>query len=94
MSLDIILPAGIVAVYGSGQQASTPQTSLPSGIVIEPNYLVGTVYNIWDGGATYVYGGDVVYWKEGSEQARVVTAENLTYTLLPARLVTIDNPLV
>lgn len=82
----IILPVGVIAVYGSGDVGT-----MPSGVIIESNSRYGTVYNIWDGGATYVYGGDVVYWKEGNQVARIVTSDNNTYTLLPARLVTIDN---
>lgn len=82
MSLPLILPNGVVAVYGPGVKASSPQTATPQGIVISPDFFSGTVYNIWDGGAPYVYGGDVVWWKDGSEQCRVVTEDNLTYTLL------------
>lgn len=90
MSLPIVLPFGTVAVYGDGVQGSTPQTAMPSGAIIEPSYKYGTVYHIWSGGESYVYGGDIVYWKDGSQLARIVTAENITYTVLPARLVTID----
>jgi len=82
MSLPIILASGRVAVYGAGSPASSPQTATPQGLVLTPNYLKGTVYNIWDGGATYVYGGDIVYWKDGEQECRVVTEDNLTYTLL------------
>jgi len=90
MSLPIVLPFGTVAVYGDGVQGSTPQTAMPSGAIIPPNYRYGTVYNIWAGGEAYVYGGDIVYWKEGDQIARVVTSNNLTYSIVPAKLVTID----
>lgn len=82
MSLPLTLPNGIVAVYGAGTPASSPQTATPDGLVLSPNFLKGTVYNIWDGGASYVYGGDVVFWKEGQDYCRVVTSDNLTYTLV------------
>lgn len=90
MAIPIILPAGMIAVYGDGT-ISDATNRMPSGALLPPNYRFGTVYNIWDGGATYVYGGDVVYWKDGVEQARIVTNDNLTYTLLAARLVTTDS---
>lgn len=94
MSLPMILPVGMIAVYGDGRQASTPQTALPSGLVIPATWLAGTVYNIWDGGATYIYGGNVVSWEKGKEFTRVVTEANVTMTIIPARLVTIDNPAI
>lgn len=88
MSFPIVLPAGMIAVYGMGVEQATP-----SGIHLDSGWRVGTVYNIWDGGATYIYGGDVVYWNEKERTyTRIVTEDNLTYTILPARLVTIDNP--
>lgn len=92
MSLPVVLSNGTIAVYGSGVIGSTPQTAMPSGAILEPNYRYGTVYNIWAGGQPYVYGGDVVSWKEGDQITRIATANNITYTILPARLVTIDAP--
>ena len=88
MSLPVVLSNGTVAVYGAGVSG----VPMPSGAVIEPNYRFGTVYNIWDGGEPYIYGGDVVSWKEGDQITRIATSNNLTYTILPARLVTIDAP--
>ena len=93
MSLPIILPSGIVAVYGAGVQASNPDTAMPSGVILPSDFRYGTVYNIWDGGATYIYGGDVIYWKEDNTVVRIVTENNLTYSLVPARLATKDTPL-
>ena len=86
MSLPIILPAGLIAVYGAGNG----QDPMPSGARPTNGFLFGTVYNIWDGGATYIYGGDVVFWKDGTQVCRIATTENLEYTLIPARLVTKD----
>lgn len=91
MSIPTVLAAGTLAVYGIGAKATTPQTAMPSGLILEENYRYGTVYQIWDGGQPYVYGGDVVYWKDGNQISRLVTQENTTYTILPAQLVTKDN---
>lgn len=87
MSLPLVLPAGTIAVYGIG---TTAPDRAPSGLLVPENFRMGTVYNIWDGGAAYVYGGDVVFWRDGSDNVKIVTQENLTYTILPARLVTKD----
>lgn len=87
MSFPFVLPPGMVAVYGPGVWMPTP-----SGLTLPQDYRVGTVYNIWDGGATYVYGGDTVFWKEGSTEVRVASFGGTTYTIVPARLVTKDIP--
>lgn len=84
MALPIILPVGTIAVYGIGQSGT-----MPSGGVVANDFRFGTVYNIWDGGATYIYGGNVVMWKDGNEYTRLATAGG-TFTILPARLVTKD----
>lgn len=84
-TLPIILPAGFIAVYGQGTSGI-----MPSGAVTPANVLFGSVYNIWAGGQTYVYGGDVVYWQDDKNIVRLATAGG-TFTLLPARLVTKDN---
>ncbi len=86
LALDIILPNGMIAVYGVGTTGT-----LPSGIVLPDNFRYGTVYHIWSGGETYVYGGDVVFWKEGSQECRLATATLDQFTIVPARLVTKDN---
>ena len=86
-TLPIILSPGMVAIYGIGDF----QKPMPSGAILETGYRFGTIYNIWDGGATYIYGGDVVFWKDGDEQTRLATAGGI-YTILPARLVTQDIP--
>lgn len=91
-NIGMILRPGYVAVYGVGREASTPQTATPSGVVLAPDFRVGTIYNIWDGGAGYVYGGDIVFWNEKLHPpARIVTQQNLTYSIIPARLVTLDT---
>lgn len=86
MALPIILPSGTIAVYGVGQSGA-----MPSGVIVETTWRFGTIYNIWDGGATFVYGGDVVMWKDGNEYTRLATTEG-TWTIIPARLVTKDIP--
>lgn len=83
-TLPIILPAGTVAVYGVGDIGM-----MPSGAIIPTEYRFGTIYNIWDGGAPYVYGGDIIYWKETDTLTRLATSGG-TYTIVPARLATQD----
>lgn len=89
-SLPIILNPGEVAVYGTGNpDQSNPAFVSPNGTVFDQNQKYGTVYNIWDGGAPYIYGGDVVIFKEQDVICRIVTSNQLTYTILPvAKLVT------
>jgi len=87
MALPIILPAGFVAIYGIGDSGA-----MPSGAIVQEDFRYGTIYHIWDGGATYIYGGDVVYWKDGNENTRLATTGG-TFTILPARLATKDIPL-
>ena len=80
----IILPSGYILVYGWGQEQSY------SGIV--PNdtrYKFGTVYQIWDGGQIFVYGGDPIMWKDGDEYVKLAYAGS-PYTMIRARLVTKD----
>lgn len=84
-TLPIVLASGTIAVYGIGTAGTTP-----AGATLPENYRYGSVYNIWSGGETYVYGGNVVYWEEGTENVRLATAGGI-YTILPARLVTKDN---
>lgn len=93
-NIGIILPTGMIAVYGPGYQTAGGM-GMPSGVILGDNFRFGTVYNIWDGGATYVYGGNVVWWDETTvEPARIVTQTLETYTLLPARLVTKDSTVI
>ena len=76
----------MIAVYGPGDNAGIT----PAGAVVPDSFLFGTVYNIWAGGETYIYGGDLVMWKKGDEVVRLATTGG-DYTVLPARLVTVDN---
>lgn len=81
-TIPIVLPAGMISVYGWGYEHSI------SGIVPDNiNFKFGTVYQIWDGGATYVYGGDEVMWEEGTEQCKLAYGGK-PFTILPARLAT------
>ena len=84
MALPIILSPGMIAVYGPGTSGI-----MPSGQVTPQNVLFGSVYHIWAGGETYVYGNDTVYWQENENIVRLATAGG-TFTILPARLVTED----
>ena len=81
-TLPIILPAGSIAIYGWGYDTSN------SGIVPDNTaFKFGTIYQIWDGGATYIYGGDEVMWTGGTEQCKLAYSGN-PYTIVKARLVT------
>lgn len=93
MSLPITLPTGYIAIYGTGTPAS------PSGIAnIDPSGALrwGSVYKVWDGGATYIYGNDNVMFKESDVFCRLAAASPATwvYTVIPARLVTKQEPLL
>lgn len=81
-SLPIILPSGVVAIYGYGYTNSYNGIA-PDNII----FKFGTVYDIWAGGAAYIYGGDQVMWKEGDEQCKLAYSGN-PYTLIEAKLVT------
>ena len=88
MSLPIVLPVGVVLVYGWGYDNSQ------SGIVpFTQHYKFGNVYQIWNGGEVFVYGGDEVMWKDGTEICKL-TYGGRPYTELPARLVTKQSPSV
>lgn len=88
-TLPITLKAGTIAVYGIGDNADDGNARPPSGQLVPSNFLFGTVYNIWAGGETYVYGGNCVIWEQGTELVKLATAGG-RYTILPARLVTKD----
>lgn len=84
MSLPINLPSGVAAVYGMGTMVSSVGLTQP-----EPNSPLrfGSIYQIYDGGQVFVYGGDEVMFDEKDVICRVVS-ENIPYTLVPVRLVT------
>jgi hypothetical protein len=89
-ALPIFLPNGTIAVYGTGS------TTSPSGIsntTADGEMRWGSVYQIWNGGATYVYGGDNVMFKETDVVCRLAY-NNIPYTIVPARLVTKQEPLL
>lgn len=80
--LPTILPNGYVAIYGSCQDTfSSDGTQFPS------SFRYGTIYNIWDGGAPYIYGGDLVSFNEKDVSCRIASG-GVTYTIVQARLVT------
>jgi hypothetical protein len=82
----IILPSGVIAVYGVGLA-----TASTSGFVPTEGYLFGVVDKVWDGGETFVYGGDSVLFSDKDVIERL-TFTSGTYTLIPARLVTKEEP--
>lgn len=80
------LAAGYVLIYGTGINESL------SGIIpTDDNFKFGTIYQIWDGGSTYVQQGENVMFN-----VRLVTEtfyfNGAPYTMIPARLVTKDIP--
>lgn len=90
MNLPIELPVGYVLVYGTGTTVST------SGVQIvgeDSPVRYGSVYQIWDGGAAFIYGGDNVMFKDDDIYCRLLY-NNIPYTMIPARLVTKQTPLL
>lgn len=86
--LPINLSSGHIAIYGMGTDVSSTGVSLTS----EQNKLrFGSVYQIWDGGAAFVYGGDNVVFSDKDVYDRVVYL-GIPYTIVPARLVTKEQP--
>ena len=83
MSLPIILSTGQIAIYGSGALVSS------NGIIVNPfnEYKYGSVYHIWAGGETYIYGFDSVAFRERDVVNRINYGDD-TFTIVPARLVT------
>lgn len=89
MALPITLASGYVAIYGTGT------TQSPSGIAntsADGNIRWGEVYQVWSGGDAYVYGGDIVQFDNRQVTSRLLY-NDYTYTVVPARLVTKNNPL-
>lgn len=89
-TLPIILPTGYVAVYGTGSSLS------PNGITnINPDGPMkwGSIYQVWPGGETYIYGNDNVMFLENDVTCRL-SYSNIPYTIIPARLVTKQEPLL
>lgn len=89
-SLPLILPNGIVLVYGWGYEGPGASGLTPDNTL----FKFGTVYQIWDGGAVFVYNGDSIFWRDGdgSDPSGPVVCK-LTYsgnpfTMLKAKLVT------
>lgn len=90
MPLPTILPSGIVAIYGTGTATS------PSGLTnLEPSGDMrwGYIYQVYDGGAVYVYDGDSVMFKERDVYNRI-RYNDYPYTLVPLNLVTKEPPLL
>jgi len=88
--LPINLPNGIVAVYGMGTSVSTTGIGNidPSG-----DLRFGQVYQVYEGGAVFVYNFDNIMFREGDVTQRIMF-DNIPYTLVPARLVTKESPLL
>jgi hypothetical protein len=89
MPIPITLLPGYVAIYGTGTAVSNTGIEQAGG----SNLRYGSVYKVWDGGAAYIYGNDNVYFKEEDVFVRLVYA-SWPYTIIPARLVTKEEPLL
>lgn len=89
-ALPISLPNGVVSIYGMGTGVSTTGIELASQ---DSSVRFGSIYQIYDGGAVFVYGGDNVMFLEKDVLGRV-TYGGIPYTLIPARLVTKENILL
>lgn len=87
-SFPLILRVGEVSVYGDGFTTPTPQ-----GIVNPAGTLWGSIYNVWDGGSTYVYTGDTISFREGDVICRLAIG-TAHYTIVPARLATKEPPVL
>lgn len=89
-SLPFTLKAGQVLVYGMGTDVS------PSGISnisADGALRWGSIYQVWPGGETYIYGGDNVMFNENDVVCRLAY-NNIPYTVVPARLATKQDPLL
>lgn len=82
MAVPVILPNGYILVYGWGLDQS-PNNIVPDNTV----FKFGSVYQVWDGGAAFIYGGDQVMWKEGDEYCKLAYAGR-PYTQIKCQLVT------
>jgi len=85
----IILPVGYASIYGLGSYTS------PSGalVVSEQDFKFGSVYGIYAGGEVFIYGGDVVMFKEADVAYRY-QVDGVPYTVIPARLATKQDALL
>lgn len=83
----IILPAGQVSIYGLGEYLS------PSGqlIISGDDWKFGYVNSTYAGGAVFVYDGDAVMFREKDVLYRVQFLD-YPYTIIPAKLVTRQDP--
>jgi hypothetical protein len=89
-ALPISLPNGYALIYGQ-------LTESPSGLVVDnTNFRFGSIYQIYDGGAVFVYGGDVVMYDINDVEARLAypPSEFLDYSLIQVKLVTKQTPLL
>lgn len=88
--LPITLSAGQVAIYGMGTTVS------PSGIgniTADGVFRWGSIYQVWPGGETYIYGGDNVMFNEKDVVCRLAYS-GIPYTIVPANLATKQDPLL
>lgn len=82
--LPISLATGHVLIYGLGSPNSP---SGISGVDADAPLRWGSVYQVWAGGETYIYGGDNVMFNENDVVCRLAY-NGIPYTEVPARLAT------
>jgi len=84
-----ILPVGYASIYGLGSYTS------PSGalVVADQDFRFGSVYGIYAGGEVFIYGGDVVMFREADVTYRY-QVDGVPYTVIPARLATKQEELL
>lgn len=90
MSIPLELPNGLIAVYGMGVKQSQSGLEL---INEQSDIRFAQVYQVYSGGAVFVYNGDYVMFKDADVFGRI-KYNNYPYTIVPIRLVTKELPLL
>lgn len=65
MSVPIVLPDGVVLIYKIGNVVS------PSGMRTELDFKFASIYQVWAGGETFVYGGETVLYNSKDSVCRL-----------------------
>ncbi len=76
MPVPITLQEGQVLIYGNGTEQGFSGL-VPSNSVVK----FGTIYQIWDGGEVFIYGGSSVFFNEKDVVCRLAY-NNYPYTLI------------
>lgn len=86
-TLPTILANGVVAIYGVGGYISASGV-IPNG---ETDFRFGLINKVYAGGSVFVYDNDEVMFRDADVITRVLY-NDYPYTLIPARLVTKQEP--